>query len=69
MKENTHILHGSIYVCVNICTEKGPNGKQQLLTVCYKWKIELANFYLFAPSGNGKGKFVFLGRQMITGDR
>jgi hypothetical protein len=37
------------------------NGK--VAFVCCKQKTEMANFCLFAANGNGKWKFVFLGRQ------
>ncbi len=46
--------------------ENRTNGKQQLPFVCCKRKTETANFPLFAAKGNGKWKFVFLGRQTIN---
>jgi hypothetical protein len=33
------------------------------------WKTEKASFRLFSANGNGKWKFVFLGRSMINGNR
>jgi hypothetical protein len=48
--------------------EHGSNEEWQLPLVTFKWKTETANFCLFAENGNGKGKFVFLGWQMINGN-
>jgi hypothetical protein len=67
MKEKIYISWQHVHIYKYM--EKGTNGKWQLPTVCCKRKTELANFRLFAANRNGKGKFVFLGRQMITGDR
>jgi hypothetical protein len=44
----------------------GTNEEWQLPLVTFKWKMETAKFCLIAENGNGKGKFVFLGWQMIT---
>ncbi len=38
-------------------------------TYIYIKKMETANFRLFGAGGNGKRKFVFLGRQTINGKR
>jgi hypothetical protein len=43
--------------------------KWQLPFTWFKWKIETANFLLFAANGNKKWKFVFLGWKRITGNR
>jgi hypothetical protein len=45
--------------------------KRQLPFVCGKRKTEAANFLLFAENGNGNGKrkFVFLGRQTKSNRR
>jgi hypothetical protein len=48
-------------------TEKGINRKRQLPFVCCKQLMEMTNFHLFAA--NRKGKFVFLGQQMIKGNQ
>jgi hypothetical protein len=48
--------------------ENGTNTKRQLPYVCCEQKTETANFRLFAANGNGKRKFVFLGRPTINGD-
>jgi hypothetical protein len=44
----------------------GTNGKQQLVFVFYKHKMETANFPLFAANGNGKLKLAFIGWQTIN---
>ncbi len=44
--------------------KKLTNIKQQLPFVCWRQKMEMANFHLFAANGNGKQKFVFLGWQV-----
>ncbi len=47
-------------------TENGATGKRQLPFVCCRQKMKTANFHLFAENGNGKRKFVSLGRQTIN---
>jgi hypothetical protein len=48
--------------------ENGTNAKRQLPYVCCEQKMEIANFRLFAANGNGKRKFVLLGRPTINGN-
>jgi hypothetical protein len=48
-------------------TENGTNDKRQLPIVFCKREKKTANFRLFAANGNGKRKFVFLGRQTMNG--
>jgi hypothetical protein len=48
--------------------ENATNAKRQLAHVCCEQKAEIANFRLFAANGNGKRKFVFLGRPTINGN-
>jgi hypothetical protein len=50
-------------------TENGTNRKRGLPFVCCKEKTETVNLRLFAADGNGKRKFLFLGRQMLTSNR
>ncbi len=61
----------SPYTSLNVSgilqTEIRTNGKRQLPFMCCKRKT--ANFCLFAATGTGKRKFVFLGRQTINGNR
>jgi hypothetical protein len=49
--------------------EKGTNKKWQLPFVCRKQETESTFFHLFASNRNGKRKFIFLGWQMINGNR
>jgi hypothetical protein len=53
--------------------EQAVNGLRKIAWAsvfhCYKRKTEAAIFGLFAANGNGKRKFVFLGRQTINGNR
>ncbi len=48
---------------IYIYTENGTNKKRQFSFVCCRPKMETANFHLSVANGNGKRKFVLLGRQ------
>ncbi len=56
-------------LCMSPClqTESRTKRKRQLLFVSCKRKIEMTNFCLFAANGNAK--FLFLGRQILNGNR
>jgi hypothetical protein len=58
-------LHVSMSPCLQTETELKEKGNFYLFSC--KRKTETANFCLFAANGNGK--FLFLGRQMIKGNR
>ncbi len=70
-------FHVSIHVSMSPClhvprirqAQNGTNEKRQLLFVGCKQKMETENFRLFAENRNIKGKFVFLGRQTMNGNR
>ncbi len=58
-----------IYIYIYVYPENRTNGKRHLSFDCCKMKTEkVENFRLFPEKGNGKWKFVFLGRQTINGN-
>jgi hypothetical protein len=59
----------NIETATQIYIVNGTNGKWQFPFVCSKHKAEKAKFCLFTANGNGKQKFVFLGRQTINDNR
>jgi hypothetical protein len=51
-----------MYICINVYMYMFAENRTY-------GKTETANFHWYAGNGNGKRKFVFLGRQMINGNR